>query len=87
MTNPKEAKARVKTNKLLERAGWRFFDDKTSPANTQLEPHVKITKKEIDSFSEGFEKTEDGFIDFLLMDDKGFPFVVLEAKKRGEETT
>ena len=81
MANPKEAKARIKINKLLERADWRFFDDENGPANIQLEPHVKITKKDIDSFGEDFEKSEDGFIDFLLMDDKGFPFVVLEAKK------
>lgn len=81
MANPKEAKARIKINKLLEKAGWRFFDDESGSANIQLEPHVKITKKDIDSFGEDFEKTKDGFIDFLLMDDKGFPFVVLEAKK------
>ncbi len=29
----KEAKARILINGLLERAGWRFFDDKTGPAN------------------------------------------------------
>ncbi len=84
MANPKEARARIKINKLLEKAGWRFFDDENGPANIQLEPHVKITKKDIDSFGEDFEKSEDGFIDFLLMDDKGFPFVVLEAKKEGK---
>jgi len=25
--NPKEAKARIKINKLLEESGWRFFDN------------------------------------------------------------
>jgi len=29
----KEAKARIKINKLLEEAGWRFFDDENGPAN------------------------------------------------------
>src|SRR4051812_6528515 len=29
----KEAKARIKINKLLETAGWRFFDNEHGPAN------------------------------------------------------
>ena len=29
----KEAKARIKINKLLEAAGWRFFDDENGSAN------------------------------------------------------
>ena len=33
----KEAKARIKINKLLEDSGWRFFDDKNGKANIQLE--------------------------------------------------
>jgi len=40
----KEAKARIQINKLLEQAGWRFFDDKNGPANIRLELNVKITK-------------------------------------------
>jgi len=28
----KEAKARVRINRFLERAGWRFFDDEKGPA-------------------------------------------------------
>lgn len=81
MANSKEAKARLKINKLLEEAGWRFFDDKKGEANIQLEPNVKLNQKDIDAFGENFEITKNGFIDFLLLDDKGFPFVVLEAKK------
>jgi type I restriction enzyme R subunit len=81
MANSKEAKARLKINKLLEEAGWKFFDDETGQANIQLEPNVKLTQKDIDAFGEDFETTKNGFIDFLLLDDKGFPFVVLEAKK------
>jgi type I restriction enzyme, R subunit len=41
----KEASARIKINKLLESANWRFFDDENGPVNIQLEPNVKITKK------------------------------------------
>ncbi len=76
----KEATARIKINKLLETAGWRFFDDDTGPANIALEPHVKLKQSEVDAFGENFEKISKGFIDFLLLDARGFPFVVLEAK-------
>lgn len=76
----KEAKARIKINKLLEDAGWRFFDNDDGPANIQLEANAKITKKQIDDYGENFEKVKNGFIDFLLLDDQGKPFIVLEAK-------
>ena len=78
--NSKEAKARIKINKLLEESGWRFFDSDVGPANIQLENNVKITQKLVDEFGEDFNKTKNGFIDFLLLDDKGFPLIVLEAK-------
>ncbi len=77
----KEAKARIKINKLLEEAGWRFFDDENGPANIQLEPNIKINERKIDAFGEDFESLKNGFVDFLLLDEKGFPLVVLEAKK------
>ena len=76
----KEAKARIKINKLLEAAGWRFFDTDEGPANIQLEANVKITKKQIDEYGENFEKVKNGFVDFLLLDENGKPFIVLEAK-------
>ena len=76
-----EAKSRIKINRLLESSHWRFFDDENGKANIQLEQGVSITKQEIDAFGEDFEKTRKGFIDFLLLDDKGFPLVVLEAKR------
>ena len=75
-----EAKARIKINNLLQKAGWRFFDDENGPANICLENNVKITKTHLDEFGEDFEKTTNGYIDFLLLDDKSFPLVVLEAK-------
>ena len=76
----KEAKARIKINKLLEEAGWRFFDNEAGKANILLENNVKLTKKKLNEFGEDFEKTGNGFIDFLLLDAQGFPFIVLEAK-------
>jgi type I restriction enzyme, R subunit len=75
-----EATARIKINKLLEEASWRFLDNENGKANIELEPNVKITKKELDDFGNDFETTKNGFIDFLLLDDKGYPFIVLEAK-------
>jgi len=78
---PKEAKARIRINKYLEEAGWRFFDSAEGPANICLETNVKITEQDLNELGEDFEKTKDGFTDYILLDDKGFPFVVLEAKK------
>ena len=77
----KEAKARIKINKILEAAGWRLLDDDTGKANVQLEQGVSITSKDIDAFGEDFEKTRKGYLDFLLLDDKDFPLAVLEAKR------
>lgn len=76
----KEATARIKINKLLEAASWRFFADGESRANIQLEPGVKIQSQDLDVLGQNFEKSSKGFIDFLLLNEKGFPFIVLEAK-------
>jgi type I restriction enzyme R subunit len=76
----KEAKARIKINKLLEESGWRFFDQATGKANIVLEPKVKLTKAAVDALGDNFEDASNGFIDFLLLDENGFPLVVLEAK-------
>ena len=76
----KEATARIKINSLLEKAGWRFFADGSAPANIRLEPAVAIKKTELDALGENFEKVTRGFVDFLLLDAKGFPLIVLEAK-------
>ena len=42
-----EAIARVKINKLLEAAGWRFFKEGSAPANIQLEPSVTIKSSDL----------------------------------------
>lgn len=81
----KEAKARLKINKLLEEAGWRFFDTEGKPANIQVEPNVKISKQQVDSMGENFDEIKNGFIDFLLLDEKGHPFIVLEAKSEDKD--
>jgi type I restriction enzyme R subunit len=72
----KEASARIKINKLLEESGWRFQDDSNGGANIQLEAGVSIHE-----VGDDYQNTRNGFIDYLLLDDKNFPLCVLEAKK------
>ncbi|HEV7866863.1 MAG TPA: DEAD/DEAH box helicase family protein, partial [Chthoniobacteraceae bacterium] len=79
----KEAAARIKINRLLENAGWRFFADADGRANIELEPKVTLTAQAIDALGDNFEQTGKGFIDFLLLNEKGFPLIVLEAKAEG----
>ncbi len=80
-----EATARIKINKLLEESGWRFFADGDKPANICLEPDVTLSASEFDDFGNDFEKTSKGHIDFLLLDNKGRPLIVLEAKSEKKE--
>ena len=75
----KEAKARIKINKLLEEAGWRLLPDNGGKANVVFENNVKITEHAINELGGDFENTKNGLIDFLLLDEKGFPLIVLEA--------
>lgn len=60
-----------------------FFDDEKGQANIlQFEQNSKITKKtDIDVFGQDFETIKNGFVDFLLLDENGFIFVVLKRKK------
>jgi hypothetical protein len=69
----KEATARIKINKLLEAAGWRFFQEGNAPANIRLESSASIKSSDLDALGNDFEKANKGFIDFLLLDAKGFP--------------
>ncbi|MEF3692139.1 MAG: DEAD/DEAH box helicase family protein [Candidatus Moraniibacteriota bacterium] len=77
----KEAQARIKINKLLEESGWRFFDNEKGKANIQLEPGVPLTKTKLDTLGNNFEAQAKGFVDYLLLDDDGYPIIVVEAKK------
>ena len=76
----KEAQARIKINHLLEAAGWRFFDTAQGKANIALERNIKMTQAQVDAMGTDYETSGLGFIDFLLLDEQGFPLVVLEAK-------
>lgn len=81
----KEVTARIKINKLLEAAGWRFFPEGDAPANIRLEPSVAISPADLESLGENLEKTKRGFVDFLMLDAKGFPLIVLEAKAEDKD--
>ncbi len=76
----KEATARIKINRLLDDAGWRFFDDTNGPANIVLEPNIKISQRDLDALGADLENARNGFVDFLLLDGNGKPLIVLEAK-------
>ena len=80
-----EATARLKINRLLEKAGWRFFPEGNSPANVQLEAGVSLKQSDLDGLGDDFEKTSTGFVDYLLLTERGFPFIVLEAKAEGKQ--
>ncbi len=75
-----EAQSRIKINKLLEEAGWRFFADETGQANIYIEQNVKITKTFLDELGNDFEKTKNGFTDYSLLGSNGNVIAVVEAK-------
>ncbi len=76
----KEAKARIKINKLLEESRWRFFKTSEGPPTIIVEPSVKIEEA-----GDNFEKISKGFVDYLLTDNDGFPVCVLEAKSEDKD--
>lgn len=81
----KEAQARVKINKLLEEAGWRLLDNGSRKANVVLESNVRLLSPiEGQEIGDDFEKISNGYADYLLLDEKGFPLIVLEAKSESK---
>ncbi|HVY72658.1 MAG TPA: DEAD/DEAH box helicase family protein [Candidatus Paceibacterota bacterium] len=77
----KEAKARIKINKLLEESGWRFFDNEQGTANIELEPGVVFESLGDDLENAETHDKRKGAIDFLLLDTDRRPLVVVEAKR------
>lgn len=68
----KEAQARLKINKLLEESEWVLVETDTQKSNVRVETKIE---------SEGNR----GFIDYVLLDSKGFPLVVVEAKNEDKD--
>ena len=74
----------------LARSGLQVINE---DENNNLEDLVELTDhiasnlqtinedtNDLDELGNDFEKSSKGFIDFVLLDQKGFPFIVLEAK-------
>lgn len=80
----KEAIARIKINRRLEEAGWRFFENESGPANIVLEPNIKLKPEDLAALGDDLEKSKNGFVDFLLLDTNGKPLIVLEAKSESK---
>ena len=59
---------------------WRFFAEDGKPANILLESGASIRASDLDALGNDFEKTTKGYIDFLLLDDKGRPCIVLTQR-------
>ena len=76
-----EARARIKINKLLETAGWRFEDGAGGKANIQLESGVKFSDLGDDLENAVSSSGSRGAIDFLLLDLDKKQLVVVVAKK------
>jgi type I restriction enzyme R subunit len=68
----KEAQARLRINKLLEESEWVLVDTSTQRCNVKVEMKTDTTNSR-------------GFVDYVLMDDKGFPLVVVEAKNEDKD--
>ena len=77
----KEAHARIKIDRLLVEAGWRFLDDDKGDANVLLEQNVKLTENRRDELGNDFEKTKNGYADYSLLDKDGRVICVVEAKR------
>jgi len=75
-----EAKARLKINELLTEAGWRLSEKDGNRANVIVEQITDLPDANPESAGDDFEAMPRGFIDYLLLDDRGRPIAVLEAK-------
>ncbi len=78
----KEAQARIRINRLLEQADWRFFPEGGKPDNIICEHRTtkKVYQPAFDLGSD-FDKAPDGFIDYLLLNLERKPVAVVEAKR------
>jgi len=68
----KEAQARLRINKLLEESGWVLVDNDSQRGNVKVETKIE-------------HEGNRGFIDYVLLDSKGFPLVVVEAKNEDKD--
>ena len=79
-----EAAARVKINRLLEEAGWRFFAEDGKSANICLEPSVTIKTRTSMTWAMTSRRHPEASSTFCCSK-AGFPFIVLEAKSEDKD--
>lgn len=80
-----EALSRIKINKKLSEAGWRFFTSPKGPANIELELNTKIeniTIEKLETIDENYTNKRNGFADYILKDEYNKPLLILEAKRK-----
>lgn len=77
----KEARARIKINKLLEDVGWRLLDSEKGKANVSLEHRTKKTRFSGESLGDDLENAPNGFIDYLLLNENNRAIALVEAKR------
>lgn len=75
-----EASARILINKKLEEAGWRLSNSSKGKKNVDLEYSIKKPQFLSEGVPENSELSFIGRPDYVLLDKKGFPLVILEAK-------
>ncbi len=68
----KEAQARLRINELLKESGWVLVDTDSQRGNVKVETKIE-------------HEGNRGFIDYVLLDSKGFPLVVVEAKNEDKD--
>ncbi len=65
----------------MKRLAGASFQTEISPPTSASNPASPSNHLILDALGDNFEKISKGFIDFLLLDAKGFPLIVLEAKR------
>ena len=78
----REAQARIRINKMLEDAGWRFFP--TAEGKSSIICEHRITRRAMGpsaNLGDDFERAPDGFVDYLLLNDQDRPIAIVEAKR------
>ncbi|MBC8213074.1 MAG: DEAD/DEAH box helicase family protein [Candidatus Marinimicrobia bacterium] len=80
--NLSESHVRFKIDILLRRAGWILNGD--SRDNVMPEYEVKSTDTKPDAFGNEVTVTTRKYADYVLLDDNGFPILVLEVKRENK---
>ncbi|MBA2869447.1 DEAD/DEAH box helicase family protein [Methanococcus maripaludis] len=77
-----ESTSRIKIDRLLQEAGWRFFEDEEGPATIFTEYVIPI-ETAVESKNGTVLKKEYKKADYVLCTDNKRPIVVVEAKREG----